>query len=147
MGILAFFLTLVGNTSIVSLLRKIIAWRLTLHLCMLQWVGQNWATNTFLYIRVYMCESEVKLLSHVRLFATPWTVAYQASPSMGFSRQEYWVGYHFLLQEIFPTQGLNPGLPRCRQTLCCLSHQGSPCICMCMCVFKYKCGLLRRRYC
>ena len=35
------------------------------------------------------------------------------------------VGCHFLLQEIFPTQGLNPGLPNCRQTLYCLSHQGS----------------------
>ena len=34
------------------------------------------------------------------------------------------VGCHFLLQEIFPTQGLNPGLPHCRQTLYCLSHQG-----------------------
>ena len=33
---------------------------------------------------------KVKLLSHVQLFATPWTVAYQAPPSMGFSRQEYW---------------------------------------------------------
>ena len=33
---------------------------------------------------------------------------------------------HFLLQEIFPTQGLNPGLPHCRQTLYRLSHQGSP---------------------
>ena len=33
--------------------------------------------------------SEVKSLSRVRLFATPWTVAYQAPPSMGFSRQEY----------------------------------------------------------
>ena len=33
--------------------------------------------------------SEVKSLSHVQLFATPWTVAYQAPPSMGFSRQEY----------------------------------------------------------
>ena len=42
--------------------------------------------------------SEVKLLSRVRLFATPWTVAYQAPPSMGFSRQEYWVGCRFLLQ-------------------------------------------------
>ena len=30
--------------------------------------------------------------SHVRLFATPWTAAYQAPPSMGFSRQEYWSG-------------------------------------------------------
>ena len=37
----------------------------------------------------------VKLLSRVRLFATPWTVAYQAPPSMGFSRQEYWTGVPF----------------------------------------------------
>ena len=34
----------------------------------------------------------VKSLSHVRLFTTPWTVAYQAPPSMGFSRQEYQSG-------------------------------------------------------
>jgi len=40
---------------------------------------------------------KVKSLSRVRLFATPWTIAYQAPPSMGFSRQEYWSGltlYH-----------------------------------------------------
>ena len=37
----------------------------------------------------------VKSLSRVRLFATPWPVAYQASPSMGFSRQEYWSGLPF----------------------------------------------------
>ena len=35
---------------------------------------------------------------------------------------------HFLLQGIFPTQGLNPGFPHCRQTLYRLSHQGSPLI-------------------
>ena len=35
---------------------------------------------------------KVKSLSRVRLFMTPWTEAYQASPSMGFSRQEYWSG-------------------------------------------------------
>ena len=35
---------------------------------------------------------KVKSLSRVRLFATPWTVAYEAPPSMGFSRQEYWSG-------------------------------------------------------
>ena len=35
---------------------------------------------------------KVKSLSHVRLLATPWTAAYQASLSMGFSRQEYWSG-------------------------------------------------------
>ena len=37
----------------------------------------------------------VKSLSRVRLFVTLWTVAYQASPSMGFSRQEYWSGLPF----------------------------------------------------
>ena len=37
------------------------------------------------------CE-KVKLLSRVRLFATPWTVAHQALRFMGFSRQEYWSG-------------------------------------------------------
>ena len=36
------------------------------------------------------------------------------------------VGFHALLQGIFPTQGLNPGLSHCRQILYCLSHQGSP---------------------
>ena len=36
------------------------------------------------------------------------------------------VGFHALLQRIFPTQGLNPGLPHCRQILCHLSHKGSP---------------------
>ena len=39
----------------------------------------------------------VKSLSHVQLFATPWTVANQAPRPMGFSRHEYWSG-HFLLQ-------------------------------------------------
>ena len=38
---------------------------------------------------------KVKSLSHVRLFATPWTIAYQTPQSMGFSRQEYWSGLPF----------------------------------------------------
>ena len=50
-------------------------------------------------------------------FVTPWTVARQAPLSMEFSRQEYWSGFPFLLQGIFPTQGLNPDLPRCRRIL------------------------------
>ena len=40
-------------------------------------------------INMKMYKVKVKSLSRVRLFATPWTVAYQAPPSMGFSRQEY----------------------------------------------------------
>ena len=42
-----------------------------------------------LYMNVY---SEVKLLSHVQLFAIPLTLAYVVPPSMEFSRQEYWNG-------------------------------------------------------
>ena len=42
--------------------------------------------------------------------ATSWTVARQAPLPMGFSRQEQWSGLPSLLQGIFPTQGLNPGL-------------------------------------
>ena len=64
--------------------------------------------------------------SRVRFFATPWTVAHRAPLSMGFSSQEYWSGCHALLQGIFPTQGSNPGLPHCRQSLYQLSHKGSP---------------------
>ena len=40
---------------------------------------------------------KVKSLSRVWLFATPWTAAYQAPPSMGFSRQEYWSGVPLML--------------------------------------------------
>jgi hypothetical protein len=65
---------------------------------------------------------KVKSLSRVRLFATPWTVAYQAPPSW----RSAGVDCHFLLQGIFLTQESNPGLQHCRQTLYHLSHQGSP---------------------
>ena len=55
----------------------------------------------------------------------PWTVAYQASPSMRFSRQEYWSGFPFpSLGDLPHSRGLNLGLPHCRQTLYRLSHQG-----------------------
>ena len=45
--------------------------------------------------------------SHAQLFVTPCSVASQAPLSTVFSRQEYWNGCHFLLQGIFPAQGLN----------------------------------------
>ena len=54
---------------------------------------------------------KVKSLSHVWFFATPWTVAYQASPSMGFSRQEYWSGLPFPSPGDLPNPGIKPGSP------------------------------------
>ena len=53
-------------------------------------------------------KSEVKSLSRVRLFATPWTVAYYAPQSMGFSRQEYWSGLPFPSPEDLPDPGIEP---------------------------------------
>ena len=48
---------------------------------------------------------KVKSLSHVQLFATLWTAAYRAPPSMGFSRQEYWSGVPL------PSPGMSPYHP------------------------------------
>ena len=56
-------------------------------------------------------------LSHVQLFVTPWTVAFQALQSMDFSRQEYWSGFYFLLQGTFLSQALNSGPLQCKQIL------------------------------
>ena len=50
-------------------------------------------------------------LSSVRLFATPWTVAYQAPPSMGFSRQESWSGLPFPSPGDLPNPGIEPRSP------------------------------------
>ena len=54
---------------------------------------------------------KVKSLSPVRLFATPWTVAHQAPPSMEFSRQEYWNRLPFPSPEDLPNPGIEPGSP------------------------------------
>jgi len=51
----------------------------------LEWVAISFSN-------AWKWKEKVKSLSHVRLLATPWTAAYQAPPSMGFSRQEYWSG-------------------------------------------------------
>ena len=85
-----------------------------------------------MYTPKYVCtifikSSEVKSLSRARLFATPWIVACtKLLHPWDFQGKSTAVGYHFLLQGIFPTQGLNPGFSHCRQTLYRLSHQGSP---------------------
>ena len=58
----------------------------------LEWVAISFSS-------AWKWKVKVKLLSRVQLLATPWTAAYQAPPSMGFSRQEYWVGCHCLLRK------------------------------------------------
>ena len=55
--------------------------------------------------------SEVKLFSHARLFAAPGTLAYQATPSMGFSRQEYWSGLPLPSLGHLPNPGIETWSP------------------------------------
>ena len=55
---------------------------------------------------------EVKSLSRVRLFVTPWTVANHVLPATGFSRQEYWSGLPFPSPEDLPDAGIEPGSPK-----------------------------------
>ena len=62
---------------------------------MLQARTLEWVAISF--SNAWKWKGKVKLLSHVWLFMSPWTAAYQAPLSMGFSRQEYRVGCHCLL--------------------------------------------------
>ena len=71
--------------------------------------------------QIWKWEWEWKSLSLVRVFATPWLYSSWNSPG-----QNTGMGSLFLLQGIFPTQGLNSGLPHCRQILYQLRHKGSP---------------------
>ena len=61
--------------------------------------------------KLKVTKGEVKLLSRVQLLVTPWTVAYQAPPSMEFSRQEYWSGLPFLSPGDLPDPGIEPRFP------------------------------------
>ena len=56
-------------------------------------------------------KAKAKSLSRVRLFVTPWTVAYQAPLSMGFSRQDYWSGLPFPSPGDLPDPGTEPRFP------------------------------------
>ena len=70
----------------------------------LEWVA-------FPFSRKVKVKVKVKSLSLVRLFVTLWTVAYQASLSMGFSRQEYWSGLPFPSPGDLPDPGIEPLSP------------------------------------
>ena len=62
----------------------------------LQWVATSFSNAWKWKVKV-----KSKSLSRVRLLATPWTAAYQAPPSMGFSRQECWSGVSLLIAWFF----------------------------------------------
>ena len=67
---------------------------------------------------------KVKLLSHIWLFVTPWTVAHQAPLSTEFSRQQYCGGLPFPSPGDHPDPGIEPGSPSLQADSLPLSHQG-----------------------
>ena len=69
---------------------------------------------------------KVKSLSRIRLFATPWTVAHQAPPSMGFSRQEYWNGLPFPSPGDLPDPGIEPSSPALQEDALTSEPPGKP---------------------
>ena len=89
----------------------------------------NWITflcTETLLSQWWKWKVKVNSLSRVWLFVTPRAdYSLLGSSILGIFPGNNRVGCHFLLQEIFPTQGLNPGLPHCGQTLYRLNHQGS----------------------
>ena len=68
----------------------------------------------------------VKLLNHIRLFASTWTVAYQAPRSMGFSRQEYCSGLPFPFPEDLPDPGMEPRSPTLQANALPSESSGKP---------------------
>ena len=69
---------------------------------------------------------KVKSLSHVRLFATPWTVAHKAPPSMGFSKQEYWSVLPFPSPGDLPDPGIEPRSPTMQADTLTSEPSGKP---------------------
>ena len=71
----------------------------------------NVSFHSLLTYKVSAEKVKVKPLSHVQIFATPWTVAHNAPLSMGFSRQEYWSGLPFPSPKDLPNPGIEPRSP------------------------------------
>ena len=91
----------------------------------LTFIWKEGSETVYLYLKyihiITRCKYKAiwKSFSRVWLFVTPWTIQ-----SMEFSRTEHWIGYLFPSTGFFPTQGLNTGLPHCRQILYQPSHKG-----------------------
>ena len=79
-----------------------------------------------MFSKLQMLSVKVKSLSRVQLFATPWTAAYQAPPSMGFSWQEYWSGLPFPSPGDVPNPGIEPRSPTLKADALPSEPQGKP---------------------
>ena len=76
--------------------------------------GKNTGVGCHFLLQCMKVKSESEVAQSCPILATPWTAAYQAPPSMGFSRQKYWSGLRAILQGLFAIQGS-------KQCLLCLT--------------------------
>ena len=130
-----------SKESTYNLLENIKQWKKKCNMFALQYVS-CWQLFLGMYCRnekklfiSYALKTKVKVksLSRVGLFATPWTVAHQAPPSMGFSRQQYWSGLPFPSPGNLPNPGIEPRVSRIagrcftlwatREVLCSFAQQ------------------------
>ena len=99
------------------------AWNTAVHGVTKSWTWlSDWTELNYSFMIQF---SSVQSLSRVWPFATPWTLAYQAPPSMGFFQAIVLEWVAVSSPGDLPTQGMNPGLLHCRQMLYHMSHQGS----------------------
>ena len=99
-----------GNKANISQIIKILTCHISLHDVNYEAKWRKKA-NCKAFKFLHSWKVKVKSLSHVQLFATPWTVAYQATPCMGFSRQENWNGLPFPSPGDLPDPGIEPWSP------------------------------------
>ena len=94
------------------------------------WVSSNEVDEPRTYYTEWKWKKEkkVKSLSHVRLFVTSQTAAYQAPQSMGFSRQEYWSGLPFPSPGDLPDPGIEPRSPALQADALTSEPPGKPLI-------------------
>ena len=118
-----------------SLFRDLIAEKFSTHLsstvkrdisaeCTCQ--GRLYGEIKYIFLLKNSCVCMLSRFSHVQLFVTPWTVALQASLSMGFSRQVYWRGLPCPPPGDLPNPGIQPRSSASQADSYHLSHQGSP---------------------
>ena len=85
-----------------------------------------WETQVQSLGREDPLEKEMATYSSTLAWKIPGTVAYQAPPSMGFSRQEYWSGLPFLSPGDLPDPGIEPGSPTSRADALTSEPPGNP---------------------
>ena len=94
------------GTDIMILVFWMLSFKLGFSLSFFTFIKRLYSSSCFLLLG-----QKMKSPTHVRLSATPWTVANHVPPSMGLSRQEYWSGLRFPSPEDLPDPGIEPRFP------------------------------------